>query len=160
MSAQMKVQASVFIIACCSLLACSRYQPPKPDDPYREVPARDRESLRGAVRQFVDLQKTSQWEEMYKLLDEPKDPKDKFLRRRAELPVLKDFSPTLAAWIPDGWTITGCGLFQYRGQPVRALVSSLRVRPKDSEWYFTPVGIEVFPGEPGSVKSCALSSPH
>ncbi len=159
----MKSQTRWLIIACCALcffLGCSREQPPRADDPYRDVPARDREPLRAAVHQFVGLQMSGEWGKMYELLDEPKDEKDRFVRRRADLPVLKEFSPTLAAWIPDGWTVTGCGLFQYPGQPPRPVVASLRARPKEKQWLFTPVGIEVLPGQPGGVKPCSLAAAH
>ncbi len=159
----MKTRTGLIVIACCALcflLGCSRERPPKPDDPYREVPARDREPLRTAVRQFVELQMTGQWEKMYEFVDEPKDEKDRFIRRRAELPSLKEFSPMLASWIPDGWTISGCGLFQYPGQPARTVVASLRARPKEAEWRFTPVGIEISPGQPGGMKPCSLPAAH
>ncbi len=143
------------------LPACHREQPPRSDDPYRNVPSRDRESLRAAVRQFAEFQITKNWEQMYAVLEEPREEKAKFLRRRTQASaLLLDFRPTSAEWIPEYWTVTGCGVFQLeRGGEEKALVASTRVKRRDDGWTLTPIGIEVFPDVPGHVKGCTASTP-
>ncbi|MGE5725874.1 MAG: hypothetical protein ACM34G_11900, partial [Acidobacteriota bacterium] len=145
-----------FLMALMVLAACQREQPPRPDDPYRNVPAQDRESLRAAVQQFAGFQVAQNWEKMYEVLEEPKEEKGRFLRRRAQATAsLLQFYPTYAEWIPEFWTVTGCGVFQLeRGEPEKTLVASTRVKRKDDGWTLTPIGIEVFPDEPGHVKGC------
>lgn len=136
---------------------CHRDQPPSPDDPYRDVPVRDRESLRTAVQQFVGFQKTHNWEKMYEVLQAPTEEKEKFLRRRAAATAnLIEFSPASAAWIPEFWTITGCGVYEFAtGGPSKALISSTSAKLGPKGWTFAPIGIDVFPEEPDHVKSCS-----
>jgi hypothetical protein len=159
-SAPLRLCGALFIVLLA--LACHREQPPDPSDPYRDVPARERESLRTAVGQFADFQKAGQAEKMYDLLEEPREPKEKFLRRRAAATAnLIEFYPASAAWIPEFWTITGCGVWAFPTGATQALVSSTRAKSSGTRWTLTPLGIEVFPEEPGHVKACsAPNSPQ
>ncbi len=138
-----------------ALVSCSR-KGPDPNDAYRNVPDADRESLRKAVAQMVDLQVNRQWEKMYEILAEPRDPKDRFLRLRPELRPLKGFRATSATWVPDGWVISGCGEWEPRANQPEALVSSLQAKSTEDGWRLTPVAADVFADEPGNVKRCSL----
>ncbi len=138
------------------LVGCNRHKAPDPHDPYRDVPERDRESLRVAVQHLVKLQKIADWEKMYEITEEPREAKDRFIRRRSAARALRDFVPTVATWVPDGWVISGCGVYESHGQP-EMLVSSLHARPNPArrgEWFFSAVAVDIVPGEPGNVKSC------
>ncbi len=148
--------AGATVILALILLSCSR-KAPDPHDVYRDVPDRDRESLRQAVAQMVDFQVTQQWEKMYEVLAEPRPPKDSFLRLRAELRSLKGFQATSVTWIPDGWLISGCGEWGPRLNQPQAVVSSLQAKTTENGWRLTPVAADVFAGEAGNLKPCSPS---
>ncbi len=139
------------------ILGCTR-RAPDPHDIYREVPVRDRESLRAAVTQLVEFQRGADWENMYEISAEPKDPKDTFVRRRSAARALRGFTPTSVTWVPDGWVVLGCGVFEPGPNQPEALVSSLHATPnpaKAGKWLLTPVVVEIVPEEPGNLQRCS-----
>ncbi len=141
------------LLVAVVLLSCSR-RGPDPTDAYRDVPDQDRESLRQAVAHMVDLQVTKDWEKMYEVLAEPRQTKESFARLRAEVRSLRSFRPTSVTWIPDGWLISGCGEWEPRPNQPALVVSSLQAKASGSGWRLSPVGADVFAGEPGNLKPC------
>ncbi len=146
------IPAAMLVVLAC--FSCSR-KGPDPNDVYRDVPDRDREALRNAVTQMVDFQVSKQWDEMYKVLVEPRQERDSFLRQRPQLRSLKGFRATSVTWIPDGWLVSGCGEWEPRANQPEALVSSLQAKSTDSGWRLSPVAADVFADEPGNVKRCS-----
>ncbi len=147
----------VFIALVLVLAGCSRHAP-DPHDVYRDVPDSDRESLRAAVRQFVELQKTADWEKMYEVAAEPKDEKDRFIRRRSAARALRNFTPTTVTWVPDGWVVSGCGVYEPGPNQPAALISSLHATPnaaKPGKWLLTPVAVDIVPDAPGNIQPCS-----
>ncbi len=142
------------VFLALAFVCCSR-KGPDPHDVYRDVPDHDREALRKAVAQVVDFQVTQQWEKMYELMVEPRQEKDSFLRLRGQLRQLKDFQVTSVSWIPDGWLISGCGEWEPRANQPEAVMSSLNAKSTEAGWRFSPVGADVFAGEPGNLKRCS-----
>lgn len=142
-----------------AIVGCTR-RAPDPHDIYREVPDDDRESLRAAVQQFVELQKASDWEKMYEVAAEPKDEKDKFIRRRSAARTLKHFTPTSVTWVPDGWVVSGCGVYEPGPNQPEALTSSLHATPntaKAGKWLLTPVAVDIVPAAPDNIQRCSPS---
>ncbi len=146
---------TVLAMLVLALASCSRHQPPDPNDVYREVPDADREALRAAVQQMASYQAAGEWDKMYELVSEPRDSKDRFQRLRAAARPLKSFQPTAVSWLPDGWVVTGCGVWEARRNQPDAVVSSLRATSTKAGWRLTAVQTDVFANEPGNVKPCS-----
>jgi hypothetical protein len=144
---------TITVLLAVVLLSCAR-KGPDPKDAYRAVPDQDRESLRKAVARMVDFQVAKDWEKMYEVLAEPRQTKESFARLRAEVRSLRSFRPISVTWIPDGWLISGCGEWEPRPNQPSAVVSSLQAKASASGWRLSPVGADVFAGEPGNLKPC------
>ena len=149
---------NILLLAVLLVSVGCRHKAADPNDVYREVPEQQRESLRAAVRQLVEFQRSADWEKMYAIAEEPRDEKEQFVRRRTAARGLKDFVPTNVTWVPDGWVVGGCGVYQPRGNEPEALVSSVHAKPnpaKGGEWQFGAVIVDVVPGAPGGMKPCS-----
>src|SRR5512142_646590 len=106
------MKALLVLVALFAVVGCTHHRPADPHDVFRDVPEGDREGLRAALRQLVDFQKSADWEKMYEVTEQPKDEKDRFIRRRSAARSLRDFVPTGVTWVPDGWVIAGCGVYR------------------------------------------------
>jgi len=135
--------------------------PPAYNNPYLEVPAHYRESLKETVDQMIDLETHRRWTEVYDLLPKADQvgSREDFARQSSKLSRLISFVPrevTLGPTDPNEWLVVGCGVFIRRGK-AKPLQSVIYARLADSKWSVSTVLIIV--AEVGPPRACNPNVP-
>ena len=130
---------------------------------FAEVPAPLRARLIDRMKLLFEYSRTQQWENLYDLLYEPTDSKEKYVEQNTRFsqqfgnnPILSFASKSATLLYPNSgwWYIKGCAKQRKSGSIIQ-LEADVQARLKDGEWYFSGFGISIpIDGDP---KPCSTT---
>jgi hypothetical protein len=132
----------VSIVALNLIVAGSRLEARRNDDPFKRVPSSRRAQLKSRLNDFVRYHAASDWEHVYDLLFEDyktaqKIPTKEIFLQKQFYSHLTDFDPLFAYRLSDDWWwIRGCGTFAAHGR----LDTLVEAKYANHNWYFSNFG--------------------
>lgn len=122
-----------------------------------EVPAPLRARLVERMNLLFEYSRAQQWGNLYELLYEPTDNKEKYVKQNMRFsqqfgnePILEFIPQSATLLYPNGgwWYIKGCAK-QRKNESIVQLEADVQARLKNDEWYFSDFGISIpIDGEP------------
>jgi len=121
----------------------------RPENLYQEIPGQQRELLKQTLNKLVESEKSRDWKSVYALLaKQPTETEDSFVSKMKRTHALLEFRPSKLTFMPpdSSWDIKGCASFK-GDRAGRGRVASVHAHWVDSQWYLSPVVVDLFGSE-------------